>query len=33
MKPTGGEVVLKSSEATELECDGVRGTWVPPINW
>jgi hypothetical protein len=28
---TGGEVVVKSSEATEFECDGVRGAM--PMNW
>lgn len=28
--PTGGDVVLKSSDATELECDGVSG--VIPMN-
>ncbi len=32
-QPTGGEVVLKSSEATELECEGVRGATCAPINW
>ncbi len=30
-QPTGGEVVLKSSEATELECEGVRGATCPPM--
>jgi hypothetical protein len=30
-QPTGGDVVLKSSEATELECDGVSGGM--PMNW
>ena len=28
---TGGEVVLKSSEPAELECEGVKGGM--PMNW
>lgn len=29
---TGGDVLLKSSEAAELECEGVRGV-MPIGNW
>lgn len=29
---TGGDVLLKSSEAAELECEGVNGA-MPRGNW
>lgn len=32
-QPTGGDVVLKSSETTEFECEGVKGATCEPMNW